>query len=104
MYRWIGWLTRPKRVRLLGRILEWIPRPFLLTLFSMAAQLLARFGGPISQRVKDNMSVILGAQAPVQYLRKQYFYQVCLTLYELLFVSSRLPKHGGKRFCPTGDG
>ncbi|MED4584630.1 lipid A biosynthesis acyltransferase [Brevibacillus choshinensis] len=103
MYRWIGWLTRPERVRLLGRILVWIPRPFLLTLFSLGAHLFARFGGSIRHRVKENMSAILGTQAPVQHLHRQYFYQVCLTLYELLFVSSHLPKWGHKHFCPTGE-
>lgn len=103
MYRWIGWLTRPQRMYMLGRILGWIPLPFLLALFSLIAHLLALFGGSISQRVKGNMSAILGTQAPVRHLHIQYFYQVCLTLYELLFVSSRLPKQGEKHFFSTGE-
>ncbi|MGG0936448.1 lysophospholipid acyltransferase family protein [Brevibacillus centrosporus] len=57
----------------------------------------------VSQRVKDNMSAVLGTQAPVQRLRRQYFYQVCVALYELLFVSHRLPKQGFKRFYPEGE-
>ncbi|QRG68718.1 lysophospholipid acyltransferase family protein [Brevibacillus choshinensis] len=103
MYRWIGWVTSPKRARLLGRILTGIPKPFLLALFSLAAHLLARFGGQVSQRIKDNMTAVLGKNAPVEHLRRQYFYQVCLTLYELLFVSMRLPSQGEKRFCLTGE-
>lgn len=103
MYRWIGWLTRPDRLHLLGKLLAWIPPPFLLALFFGVSHLLARFGGAVSQRVKDNMSAVLGTQAPVQRLRRQYFYQVCVALYELLFVSHRLPNQGFKRFYPEGE-
>jgi len=103
MYSWIGWLTRPARVRQLGKMLEWLPTPVLLAFFSLAAHLLVRYGGAISQKVKANMSAVLGEHAPVQRLRRQYFYQVCLTLYELLVVSRRLPEQGEKRFRPAGE-
>ncbi|WP_312113388.1 lysophospholipid acyltransferase family protein [Brevibacillus reuszeri] len=103
MYHWIGWLTRPKHIRLLGRIFGWIPHPVLLAFFSLAAPFIARFGGSISQRVRENMSAILGSQAPVKHLCKQYFYQVCVTLYELLFTSSRLPQEGEKHFHSRGE-
>lgn len=103
MYRWIGWVTSPKRARWLGRILSGIPEPFLLALFSLTARALVRFGGQVSRRIKDNMSAVLGGNAPIEQLRRHYFYQVCLTLYELLFVSRSLPDQGQKRFCLTGE-
>lgn len=86
-----------------GRFLSIIPRQLLLPIFWLATHILSGFGGTISQRVEANMRAVLGQEAPVHRLRRKYFYQVCLTLYELLFDSSRLPFHTEKRFCPTGE-
>ena len=104
MYEWIGKLTRNERA--IRRMATWctlFPRPVILIVCHWISRCLSFQAKSLCRRIEKNMNDLLGTQPSVIERRQRYLFNVCVTLFELLVDSARLPYSHVGRFYPEGE-
>ncbi len=106
MYEWIGKLTADKnRRQQITRIAQWIPSPMLLLFFQLLGLLIYwRANGMRMQMIRNMSELLPGISAKeVRQRCRQYFFHLCTTLYEILFVPPMLSYRDKSRFLVEGE-
>jgi lauroyl/myristoyl acyltransferase len=104
VYRYIGRLTSDEKgIRRFRYWLSLVPRPCVLLFSVLLSWTLSVAAKDFCRRVERNMGELLSAAPSVSKQRRNYLFQVCMTLYELLVDSERLTGSESWRFQTAGE-
>jgi lauroyl/myristoyl acyltransferase len=107
LYEWIGKLTEnPQLIKRWAWWCGWLPRPFMLVVCRLAAMFLHVIAGRVQrERIEANLRDLLKdcSNAEAQRIRRQFFQNLVITLYEIILESHRLPGSEGWRFRVDGE-
>jgi KDO2-lipid IV(A) lauroyltransferase len=106
LYGWIGKIVKNDSVlENAGRLLKYLPQPLIHLCCRAACRLMCVFAVPLRKQVKQNMDELLGnkSQEQISCFSRNYFYNLLITLYEILIESYALDRIKDIKFRTEGE-